>query len=351
MHLSGILHFFEINDINLDTRKIRRFLPEDVSDHYATDRPYSVKEIEQILSKCDVRSRAMVLLMASTGMRIGGLQDLRYEDIKKIEEHGLYMIWVYNRFRQHRYYTFCTPECANALDAYLEYRQKFGEKLEDKVPLIREQFNIDNPFTVQAPKFISQRMMSFIFEDVLKRSGVNQVKAGNDKRDVMSSHGFRKFFITQCVRANINHSTWKCLVGHKLPKPDDSYVLTTEEDRLAEYVRAIPLLTINQNQKLQQENHDLKVTQAQEIDRLKTQIDTLKENNHSEVLTLKAQFDEINERLNRIDLVDLQSFPLKNFPSDYTIHNLLEEYGIDDDKRRQQQQKRQDLMKKNKKND
>jgi integrase len=169
VHLSGIFHFFEINDINLNTRKIKRFLPPDESEHYSNDRPYSVNEIERILAKCDIRSRVTVLLMASTGMRIGGLRELRYGDIKKIDEFGLYMIWVYNRSRKDRYYTFCTPECAAAVDAYLDYRQKFGEELKDKSPLIREQFNIDNPFTVQAPKFLSQRMMSFVFEDVLKK--------------------------------------------------------------------------------------------------------------------------------------------------------------------------------------
>lgn len=51
VHLSGIFHFFEINDINLNTRKIKRFLPPDESEHYSNDRPYSVNEIERILAK------------------------------------------------------------------------------------------------------------------------------------------------------------------------------------------------------------------------------------------------------------------------------------------------------------
>lgn len=130
--------------------------------------------------------------MTSTGMRIGALRELRYGDIKKIDEFGLYMIWVYNRSRKDRYLTFCTPECAAAMDAYLDYRRSFGEELKDKSPLIREQFNIDNPFTVKAPRFLSSRMMSFIFEDLLRRSGVNQTNVGNvvQVKAVMTSHGF-----------------------------------------------------------------------------------------------------------------------------------------------------------------
>ena len=270
---SAIFHFFDINDVNLNTRKIKRFLPQDESDHYSTlDRPYSVDEIERILSKCDIRSRVIILLMASTGMRIGGLRELQLGDIKKMGEFSLYIIWVYNRSKKDRYYTFCTPECAVAIDAYLDYRKSFGEELKDKSPLIREQFNIDNPFTANAPKFLSPRMIFRIVEDVLKRSGVNQVKVGNDKRDVMASHGFRKFFINQCDRAHLNYTTWKHLAGHKLKDTDESYIRTTEEDRLAEYVKAIDLLTIDPTQRLQEKVQELKGQQAQEIAMLKERL-------------------------------------------------------------------------------
>src|SRR5918994_1368971 len=256
-HLSGILRFFAMNDYHLNIKKIRRFLPEDiVSELYTKDRPYSVKEIEQILLKCDVRSRAMVLIMSSTGMRIGGLRELRIGDIRKIDEFGLYLIWVYNRYRRDRYFTFCTPECAVAIDTYLDFRRRTGEELKDESPLIRERFSIENPFTTQAPKFVSTRTLSFIFEDLLKRSGINnQVKVAdkNKRRAIMTSHGFRKFFINQSEKAGINYLSWKYLVGHKLKRTDASYIRMTEEDMLSEYVKAIDLLTISSESKLRRQ--------------------------------------------------------------------------------------------------
>jgi integrase len=238
---AAILHFFDINDVNLNTRKVKRFFPEDESDRYSTDRPYSMDEIKQILDKCDIRSKLIILLMESTGMRIGALHideegrpGIRIGDLKKIDEFGLYMIWVYSWSKSDRYYTFCTPECAAAIDAYLDYRRKFGEELNDKSPLIREQFNIDNPFTANAPRFLSSRMMTHIFDDVLKRSGVNQLKPGQKRRDVMTSHGFRKFFITECDKANISYTVREFLSGHKLPNLDPRYNhrFRNEEDML-----------------------------------------------------------------------------------------------------------------------
>jgi site-specific recombinase XerD len=144
VHLSAIFHFFEINDYDdLRRRKIKRFLPEDESDYYTMDRPYSAQEIEQILSKCDVRDRSAVLIMLSTGMRIGGLRECQIGDIREIDEFGLYLIWVYNHSGKDRYCAFCTPECAATIDEYLAYRKRLGEQLKDKSPLIRDKFSMD----------------------------------------------------------------------------------------------------------------------------------------------------------------------------------------------------------------
>jgi integrase len=113
-----------------------------------------VKKKEEILSryKDDYRSTAAFLILATTGMRIVRLLELRYGDIKEIDEFGLYLLWVYNRYRKERYFTLCTLERAAAIDAYLDYRRGFREEINDKSPLIRERFNIDNHFPCQSSK-------------------------------------------------------------------------------------------------------------------------------------------------------------------------------------------------------
>ena len=42
---SAIFHFFDINDVNLNKRKIWRFFPQDESNHYSMDRPYEHETI------------------------------------------------------------------------------------------------------------------------------------------------------------------------------------------------------------------------------------------------------------------------------------------------------------------
>jgi site-specific recombinase XerD len=258
VYCAAILHFFEMNDVSLNTKKIKRFLPCDEG-HYNQDRPYSINEIQQILDKCDVRSRVIILLMVSTGMRIGALPGLLLEDVKKIDEFGLYLIRVYNNSKKDRYYTFCTPECYNAITEYLEFRKRCGEEVKEKSFLIRSKVTIDNPFTAKIGKPVTVRAIQLIIEGLLKQAGLKQ-------KQVMRTHGFRKFYANQCSRAHIDYPTREYLIGHRLPGQEPSYNRMTEEDRLNEYVKAIPYLTIFESTEgLQNRVNELEFERSHEI--------------------------------------------------------------------------------------
>ena len=165
-----------------------------------------------------------------------------------MNEFNLYLINVYANSRRDRYYTFCTLECAKAIDDYLAYRKRLGEKFKDSNPLVRNHISIDNPFTAETARLIGVRAIQLVVKDLLNEAGLVY-----DKREVMSSHGFRKFFITNLDRAGVLWSTREYLAGHKLPGQDASYVRATEEDRLLEYVKALNLLTISSEAKLRQQ--------------------------------------------------------------------------------------------------
>ena len=136
--IAAILFFLDNNDIELNKRKIRRYFPSNES--VKDDRPYTVEEIQRILSVCDLRTKAMILLMASTGIRVGALHSMRIGDLTKLGNRSLYKIQVYARTRA-KYYTFTTPEAAKSIDEYLDYRARNGEILKDESPLFRKQFN------------------------------------------------------------------------------------------------------------------------------------------------------------------------------------------------------------------
>ena len=93
-YLSAILRFFQKNNDDF-TLRITNFdidLPHD--DTINEDRPYNVEEIRQILggqsTAIDPRSKMIVLLLCSSGMRIGALHSLQYCDLTEMQyEHSL----------------------------------------------------------------------------------------------------------------------------------------------------------------------------------------------------------------------------------------------------------------------
>jgi integrase len=243
--ISAIFYFFDNNEIELNKRKIRRYYPADESVN--DDRPYTSEEIQQILSVCDLRSRAMILLMASTGVRIGSLHSMRIGDLiqaRSSEGFRLYKIFVYARTRD-KYYTFTTAEAAKTIDEYLEYRVRCGEQLKDESPLIRKGFNKQDPFTINIPRFLSAGGVTRSFDEIIKRSGLK-----TKSRQVMRSHAFRKGFKSIAEQSGMKSINVEMLLGHDIGV-SGHYYRPNESDLLEDYMtHAADALTIDPSNRL-----------------------------------------------------------------------------------------------------
>ena len=80
--------------------------------------------------------------MASSGMRIGALPHLIFGHLER--RGGLYKINVYKGQKgKGQSYTLSTPEAAKAIDTYLQFRERCGEKITPSSPLFRKEFDID----------------------------------------------------------------------------------------------------------------------------------------------------------------------------------------------------------------
>jgi integrase len=73
-YLSGVHSFLEANDIVLNWKKIVKYYPEQVNNNL---RAYTKEEISKLLSVGDLRDRCIILLMASTGIRVGAIKALK----------------------------------------------------------------------------------------------------------------------------------------------------------------------------------------------------------------------------------------------------------------------------------
>jgi integrase len=111
------------------------------------DRGYTHEEIHRLLDIADERMRAVILLLASAGMRVGAIPDLRLRNLNRIEldesnyPGGTYKITAYEGFNN-ECVTFTTPECSKAIDEYLNMRIRYAERLAQDSFLIRQQFDV-----------------------------------------------------------------------------------------------------------------------------------------------------------------------------------------------------------------
>jgi hypothetical protein len=125
---SSIKHSCEMNDVILKWKKLKKFIKSEKTNNCISgkDRGYTHEEIQKIVEISDQRSRTAFLVLASSGIRIGALPLIRIGDLERIG--NLYKIMIY-RGDLEEYFTFCTPECAQEIDTYLEYRKRRGEKI------------------------------------------------------------------------------------------------------------------------------------------------------------------------------------------------------------------------------
>ena len=98
-----------------------------------------------------------------------------------------------------------------------------------------------------------------------------------NRKEVKLSHGFRKFFETMLVNANLHETIIRKLTGHS---PNNNltqlYSKQTEEEMLREYEKAIDLLTIDPANRLRKRVEKLEVEKTEiqalafELEKVKT---------------------------------------------------------------------------------
>lgn len=262
VRVAGIRHFCVMNDIVLNWPKIYKFIGE--RKRTVSDRIYTKEEIRLIYEKCDERKRVLLLLLVSSGMRIGAFPDLKIKHLSKVEEYGIYRITVYGGTNS-EYVTFCSPECVHAIDSYLAFRKKKGETIKPSSPLFREQFADED---ANAVKPLQLHGFVKLLVTALEDAGLRKNEHDRHKRkDVMRAHGFRKYFNTMLNQAGAKPVIKELLMGHSVGL-DDSYLRPTEKELIGEYLKALELISVSEEKQLRHQVSKLQ-TEVSDIDTIK----------------------------------------------------------------------------------
>jgi len=268
--------FMEMNDIELQWKKISRGLPK--GRKFAADRAPTLEELQKLMEYPDRRIKAILYTMCSSGIRVGAWDYLRWRNVIpiKLKDKIIAAKLVVYEGDEEQYFSFISPEAYNELKKWMDFRKSNGEAVSGDSWLMRDIWNIQkfSKGLVTLPKKLQATGIKRLIERALKSQGIrNKLPLGKRRYEFQTDHGFRKFFKTRAeqkmkpinVEVLMNHSTGI----------SDSYYRPNENELLKDYLNAVPELTLSKENRVLNDSEKLR-THGSEIDHLKEEIRKIK---------------------------------------------------------------------------
>jgi integrase len=256
-----------------------------------------MEEIRKLIQFPDRRVKAIVLVMITSGMRVSSWNYLKWGDFTPIHKDDRLIaakLKVFNTKTKNYYYSYVTSEAYESVKEWMNFRESFGEKIDHDSWIIRNLWQIKSQRygnylgLAKHPKKLSVTGIRVLINDAWKIQGLREERTLKEgefnfrKYDFKSVHGFRKFFETECQKV------MRELIVSMLMSHDTGIVLhylrPKEEDVLSEYQKAIPLLTVNQ-----------------EENSLNKKIEELEEKNKTSIYVIKGKMEEKDEKVKELE--------------------------------------------------
>ena len=289
--------FCEMSDISVPWKRISRGLPK--SRKFADDRAPTIEEISKILEYPDRRIKAIIFTMASSGIRVGAWDYLKWKHIIPIQKNGQVIaakLIVYAG-ETDEYFTFISAEAYNELEKWKEYRIQSGEDVEVNSWVMRNIWNTKKGYTrglVSAPVKLKSEGVKRLVEDALWTQGLRKKLDSDKKRhEFQTDHGLRKWFKTRCELAGMKPINIEILMNHSTGI-SDSYYRATEAELLEDYLKAMDSLTINNQNRLQKQVAVLSEKSREENIEMKTKL----YERDNDIAELKAAVAFLTDKVN-----------------------------------------------------
>lgn len=237
--LAGPELFFEMNKKLFYKKILHKLLPSN-DNIVGGNTAYTNEDVIKMLSYTfKPRTKAIIHLLASTGIRPGAFDDppLQMKHLEKIED--CYSLKIYDGSKE-GYFAFLTPEAVQVLDDYFTSRKLNGEKLGPESYI----FHTYNTKT-KLNEYLSGNGVRVIMKNLIKKAGIERNKANTKHYDKAVIYSLRKRFYTILKLNNdVNNNIAEKLLGHKRGL-EGTYLTPTREESFKEFKKAINDLTID----------------------------------------------------------------------------------------------------------
>jgi integrase len=238
-YLSSIKEFLIYYDIEIsekDLRKIRQRTPKGGA--VTVQRDLDPETLRSILAHLNLMMRALILLLASSGMRIGEALALKVTDIAlKEDEIGQITIRAEKTKTRQQRYTFCSPEATNAILEWKKKREEYLQSAEGKGAGlgIRKSRWDDRLFP------FSDNVVYQAWERALKAAGLHSRDPGTGRIQI-NIHLLRSFFTSQ-MKLAVPSDIVELLAGHR-GYLSDAYRRYTKKQAAEFYEKGVPYVTV-----------------------------------------------------------------------------------------------------------
>jgi len=244
-----------------------------------------------ILKTADIRTRAAVLVMASSGLRINELLSLNISDVDLESIPVKVTVRAKNAKNAHQRYSFLTPEAVKALKEWLFIREEYLQTSAKKVQGLIKAKTVKGMTPIGDKVFpFSDHAIVSAWDSLLKESN-HYSKDDVTGRNQMRVHSLRKFFVTQVTMAGAEKLA-QFLSGH-LGYLDANYLRFTPEYAGAEYLKLQSCLVVCLPEDVRQ---TVKI-QDEKIQRYAEQIVDTKESQQY----LRQKNEELQQRINDME--------------------------------------------------
>ncbi|MCZ9312302.1 MAG: site-specific integrase [Methanocorpusculum sp.] len=189
--------------------------------------------LRSILAQSDVFLRAVVLVLASSGMRIGECCTF---ELSQLQENEIHMRANQMKAGKPHVY-FISQEARQAVDEWLKMRDTYAA-----LALARTEKCLGYEYSKSNAVFpYSYTVVSFKFRLVLQKAGLYELDPVT-RRGRLTLHGIRKW-ADSTMKMYISSNLANALIGHFEPG-DSSYRRYTREQLREAYAKVEPYLTI-----------------------------------------------------------------------------------------------------------